>query len=199
MEQLGGVAGATSQTGTGHRRRGARRRPPLVEGVPLAGPRDAWRLTRWSLSGHVHEVRRRRSTTAQRVYSAALVALWWPFLPVTVPILALAMSRPWARYYLTPERDAVLAVVATRREWMIIDHISARPGTGRGRVLRRLVLPVVVQAADAKGVAIGTTAASVGLAAAYAADVPGLVDVGPGRPRGRRMRREATAAERERT
>lgn len=64
----------------------------------------------------------------------------------------------------------------------------------RGKALRALVLPALRAQADAAGVAIYTTAASEKLAKDYAAELPGLVDVGAGRLRGRRMRREPGAA-----
>lgn len=92
---------------------------------------------------------------------------------------------------MSPERTAVIAIVAKHETWHVEDHASSKPGTGQGRALRALVLPQVLAFADERHVAILTTAANKTLAAAYAAEVPGLVDDGPGYPRGRRMRRAA--------
>ncbi len=96
---------------------------------------------------------------------------------------------PWTRYYLSPERDVVLALFGTRAGWHIGDHIAAGPGTGRGRALRILLLPELLPVADARRVTIHATAASPELAALYMAELPGLVDVGGGMFRGRRLRR----------
>lgn len=83
----------------------------------------------------------------------------------------------------------MLALRATREGWLVQDHQSRHPGTGAGRVLRGLVMPALVEAADRDGVVIYTTAANPRLAALYTAELPGLRDVGRGRPRGRRLRR----------
>lgn len=77
--------------------------------------------------------------------------------------------------------------------WDIGDHIAAAPGMGRGRVLRCLLLPELLPVADARRVTVHATAASPELAALYMAELPGLVDVGGGMFRGRRLRRPPAA------
>lgn len=61
---------------------------------------------------------------------------------------------------------------------------------GESRRLRRIVLPPVLAAADEFGVSVRLNAAAQSLVALYQADMPGLVDVGPARSRGRRMLRQ---------
>lgn len=164
-------------------------RPPAIEGVPAPRVVDVVRMVWWSQLGYRHGARHGRG--AGRVLSAWLMLWWWPVaVPLLLPVQAALVRRRGARYYMSPERDAVLAVVATGKGWHVEDHATARPGTGRGRALRALVLPELCQAADAGRVPIYTTAATAALAAGYASEHPELVDVGRGWPRGRRMRRE---------
>lgn len=113
----------------------------------------------------------------------------WLVLPITVAVQAYVMNRPDRRYYLSRERDALLGIVATPEGWNMADHVTARTGTGRGRALRQLVFPELCAAADVAGIAIFTTAAHKRLAAEYSAELPGMVDIGRGYPRGRRLRR----------
>ena len=173
-------------------------RPPAVAGVPEPGARYALRLLWWSQRGYWYGARHGR--LAGRIFSAFLAIMWWPAAPVGAAVQAYLLRRPAARYYLSPERDAVLAVVATAEGWHVEDHIAAHAGTGRGKALRTLVMPELRDRADADGIAIYTTAANERLGRQYADELPGLVDVGRGNPRGRKMRREpepSTAARRE--
>lgn len=97
--------------------------------------------------------------------------------------------RRSARYYMSPERNAVLAIVAKRGAWHIADHVAAEPSHDQGKALReRLIGPLTI-AADRAGVEIRTVAANQKLADQYVAEVQGLVDVGPGMPRGRKLQR----------
>lgn len=98
--------------------------------------------------------------------------------------------RPGTRYYLSADRQAVLAVGIRRDAWHVHAHVSARPGSGQGRALRALVGPALAAAADASGTRIEAVAISRAMADRYATELPGLVDVGPGFPQGRRLRRE---------
>ncbi|MGL5862989.1 MAG: hypothetical protein ACRCY9_17220 [Phycicoccus sp.] len=163
-------------------------RPPLVPGVPEPRARDAFRIVWWQWIGLRHGARRGRSW--ERTYSAVLAVGWWLSWPLTMVVQTYLLRRRTARYYMSPTRDAVLAIVATRKGWHIEDHATARPGTGSGRALRALVFPDLLAAADATGVAVYTTAATARLAVEYAAELPGLVDAGRGYPRGRKMRRD---------
>jgi len=92
------------------------------------------------------------------------------------------------RYYMTPERDAVLAITATRDGSHADDHVSARPGTGHRQALRAIVIPNLIPIADAEQIALHLTAADNHLARRYSEEIPGRADVGPALPRGRRMR-----------
>ncbi|WP_236902612.1 hypothetical protein [Cutibacterium acnes] len=97
--------------------------------------------------------------------------------------------RRSARYYMSPERNAVLAIVAKRGAWHIADHVAAEPSHDQGKALReRLIGPLTI-AADRAGVEIRTVAANQKLADQYVAEVQGLVDAGPGMPRGRKLQR----------
>ncbi len=170
-------------------------RPPRVPGTSDVRVRDCLRIVWWNERGFVHGARHGRG--GGQVYSAALAVMWPPTLPLTIPIEFGLVARPWARYYMSPARDAVLAVVATATGWHIEDHSSARPGTGQGRALREIVTPALLRAADAEGVVIYTTAANATLAEQYIEELPGLADVGPGWPRGRRLRRDPERAVRD--
>lgn len=163
----------------------------MVLGVaePRAG--DALRIVWWSQRGYLHGARHGRG--AGRAFSAYLALMWWLVIPLSIVVQILLLRRRSARYYLSPAGDAVLAIVATPDGWHVEDHVAARPGTGRGRLLRALVLPELCAAADVAGIAIYTTAANERLAAEYSAELPGLVDTGRGHPRGRKMRREPGA------
>jgi len=115
---------------------------------------------------------------------------------VLAPLLLIAsylvhgLRRRRSRYYMTPERDAVLAITATQDGWHADDHVSARPGTGRGQALRAAVIPPLLKIADAQQITLHLTAADGHLAQRYSEEIPGLSDRGPARPRGRQMRRE---------
>lgn len=165
-----------------------RPRPPLVAGVVAPGLGDKMRVTWWMLRGWWHGARAGHG--AGRVMAGLLVVLWWVEVPLIVPLQLYRMSRGHARYYLSAERDAVLAVVTTRKGWHVQDHLSARPGRGQGKALRARILPELLYSADELAVRIYATAATAKLAARYINDLPGLVDVGRGVLGGRRLCRE---------
>lgn len=162
-------------------------RPPEVPGLPTATWRDAARLTWWAQVGFLHGAR--RGSRGARAFSAFLAVCWAPCLPILLTGQTVALRRPTARYYLSPDRDAVLAVVARRSGWHVQEHSSAAPGTGRGRALREVLVPTLLAAADDHGVTVHAAAANRTLAARYADELPGLVDVGHGIIRGRRLQR----------
>ena len=163
--------------------------PRQVAGTAAARPRDAWRIARWTLRGFA--LGARRGTPASRAYYGALTLLYWPLLPVVLLVQLLLIRGPGSRrYYMTVEHDAIIAIRVSPGTWHIEDHVTARPGTGRGQTLRALVMPTLLEAADAAGVALEVTAVTTHLAAAYNADIPDLVDIGPARVRGRNLRRE---------
>lgn len=167
-------------------------RPPIVDGVPETRLGDALRIVWWSQRGYRHGARHSRG--AGRAFSTCLAIMWWLVIPLSIAVQACLLSRRAARYYLSPAHDAVLAIVATAEGWHVEDHVAAWPGTGRGKALRALVLPELRAAADAAGIPIYTTAANERLATEYSVELPGLVDVGRGYPRGRKMRREPQPA-----
>lgn len=164
--------------------------PPVVQGAPAARLRDALRIVWWSQRGYRHGAA--HGHPAARALSALLWCVSWVVFPLSVLIQLALLGRRRARYYMTPTGDAVLAITATAKGWQVADHLCARPGTGQGRPLRDLVLPPVRVFADETGTMLYLTAVNKKMARTYAADLPGLHDVGRAWPRGRRMRREPT-------
>ncbi|MBX9244647.1 hypothetical protein ICW40_07465 [Actinotalea ferrariae] len=152
-------------------------------------PIDCLRIVWWAQLGYLHGARRGR--LAGRLASGFLALMWWPTLPLLVIAQALLLARPRARYYMSPQRDAVIAVVASSDAWEIGEHLSAHPGHGRGRALRELMTAPVLAAADTTGIDVRANAATAELARRYITDIPGLVDVGRAFPRGRRLLRGA--------
>lgn len=168
-------------------------RPPEVHGLLEARWWDAPRLTWWAERGFLHGAT--RGNVIARAFSAFLAVTWVPGVPVLVLGQTWALRRRTARYYLSPNQDAVLAVVARRDGWHVQEHTSRAPGTGRGRALRQLLIPGLLAAADDQGVTVHTTAANRTLAQQYASELPDLVDIGRGTWRGRRLQRVPEPAE----
>lgn len=162
-------------------------RPPEVAGLLTPRPADAPRLVWWLQVGFLHGMT--KGGLGGRLLSGVLWFGWWPAFPLVVVVQAVLLGSRRSRYYLSPARDAVLAIRATGQGWLVQDHQSRRPGTGAGRALRARLLPVLVAAADREAVALYTTAATAGLAGLYAAELPGLTDIGRAWPRGRRLHR----------
>jgi hypothetical protein len=98
--------------------------------------------------------------------------------------------RRSTRYYMTPERDATLAITAKRDAWYVADHTTARPGSQRGRALRRGIAPALTPVLDQASAALVTVAVNDERAHDYSQDVPGLLPQGRAWPRGVKMRRE---------
>lgn len=166
---------------------GRSERPPAIDGIPTAGVFDAARLLWWTQKGFQHGIM--HGTASGRMASAVCAVMWWPMWPLLWVVQARVMARKKTRYYLSPAGDAMLSVVAKRGRWVIGDHLSARPGTGRGQALRAVLLPALSVVADCEGVVVEATAATGRLAEVYRADVPGLEVVGRGFPRGVKLRR----------
>ncbi len=135
-------------------------RPPEVPGLP--GPRrgDALRLVWWAERGFAHGAR--RGSVLGRVYSGFLAVAWWPSLPVLLVGQWVSLRRSGARYYFSPGRDAVLALVARPDGWHVAEHYARHPCTGRGRALRDALVPVLLGVAEAEGLTICGTAATRG-------------------------------------
>ncbi|MDR7184616.1 hypothetical protein J2X85_001639 [Microbacterium trichothecenolyticum] len=102
------------------------------------------------------------------------------------------IARPAARYYMTPGRYAVLAVIRARRGWQLADHLTAEPGEGKGEALRNALIPKLLLYADAHGAVVSATAATHELGERYRAEVAGLQFVSDKEswPRGWKMRCE---------
>lgn len=168
------------------------RRPPAVAGYPDARPvRDGIRLAVWTLRGFAHGAARRKSKPQVRLFSGWMLVVGiclFPVLVVSTPT-AIALRRG-TRYYMTPERDATLAITAKRDAWHVADHSTATPGKGRGRTLRRGIAPALTPTLDQDGAALVTVAVNDERAKDYSEDVPGLVPQGRAWPRGVKMRRE---------
>lgn len=166
--------------------------PPRIPDLPSPRPVDVLRITWWNEHGWIHEAR--HAPAGQRRHATFLAVMWWPLLPVVLITQAVVTRRRVGRYYTSPTRDAVIAVRAARDGWHIEDHMSAHPGHGEGRPLRDRVFPELLAEADRQTITIRIGAATPGLAHIYQREMPGLVDVGPARPRGRHLIREPHSA-----
>lgn len=168
------------------------RRPPALAGYPDARPmRDGARLAVWTLRGFAHGAARRRSGAGARLFSGWMLLIGIVLFPVLVASIPAAIAlRRSTRYYMTPERDATLAITAKRHAWHVADHNTAQPGAKRGRALRRSIAPALTPALDAAGAALVTVAVNDERAKDYSEDVPGLMALGRAWPRGVKMRRE---------
>lgn len=174
--------------------RPTRHRPPLppsrIEGTITADLGDVAQLAWLVERGFVLAAGADGNPRLTRAACGLAAAAFWPLLPAALTLQAALTARPGARYYLTPSRDAVLAVAVRHDAWHVYCHVAERSGTGQGRALRALVAPVLCAAADASGTPIEAAALTSQLARLYQSEFPGLVDRGPAFPQGRRLRRE---------
>lgn len=168
------------------------RRPPALDGYPDARPfRDGLRMYRWTLRGFAHGAARRKSKSGARLFSGLMLLICIVAAPGFVLLYpGMIAWRRSTRYYMTPERDATLAITAKRDAWHLADHITARPGSQRGRAFRRGIAPSLTPALDQAGAALLTVAVNEERAQDYSEDVPGLASQGRAWPRGVKMRRE---------
>ena len=172
--------------------------PPAVELAPPARPViDGARMVVWSLRGLWHGVSRKMSSRRQRAVAGVLFGTFAIMSPVLLVMTPAMIARRAARYYMTPGRDAVLAVTRTRRGWQLSDHLTAKPGESKGEALRSSLIPELLPYADAHGVIVSTTAATRELGERYRAEVAGLQFVSDKEswPRGWKMRREPVAVQ----
>lgn len=169
-------------------------RPPHVDGVLTAGPDMTRTLLEWSRRGFQHTLSRPDSPTAARRAARMLLIAWWSMWPLLYVIQRLLLARPNARYYLSADQTAVLAIVARRNTWMIEDHLSSDPGTGQGQRLRDALLPALLAECDRLNLAVEMSTAVPELSTLYTTALPGLTDVGRAYPRGRKLRREPADA-----
>lgn len=165
--------------------------PPDVPGVLTAGPDMAGTMLRWSRAGYRYTVSRASSPRAARIVARCILAIWWPSWPLLYVVQRLLLRRRRARYYLSTDKTAILAVVASKGTWVIEDHLSCEPGGGHGKRLRDVLVPSLLADGDQRGVAVELATVIPELAALYSQAVPGLDDVGRAWPRGRKLRRES--------
>lgn len=174
---------------------------PSIPGVRPATPADARTIAWWTVRSVMH----RRPVWFKVLILGALPVLLLlldPWSLLYVPALMIAFTFGWqwvalaarlevaAIYCPDGEPLSSVSIRRGRRGWHPATHVARTIGSGHGAMLRALVVPELLAQADARGIALKATAASKSLALRYAADVPGLVDVGPGRPFGRKMRRD---------
>lgn len=170
-------------------------RPPKVSTTVEPRLRDVPRIAWWFERGYVHGALHGRGLMRLgHLITAFFVGVLFPLVVLAQWLL---LKRSTARYYMTPERDAVFALVARHggTVWVPQDHAAARIGAGLGRRLRQHILSELLPVADRAGIEVRTWAADRRLAQIYAADLPGLTG------RGLRLRRPAadlTSAERAR-
>lgn len=165
--------------------------PPDVPGVLVASPAMATTVLRWAHAGYQHTLTKPGVSRAARIFARLTLAIWWPMWPLLYATQRYALNRKTARYYLSADRTAILAVVARQNAWNIEDYLSRNPGTGQGKRLAAALFPYLIAECDRQGVAVTLTTAIPQLAARYIAALPGLRDVGRALPRGRRLRRDA--------
>jgi len=160
--------------------------------------RDAPTLALQGLGRFAHTTRKAFSNRQ------LLRCLGFGYLTIVAVVLWPVLVLPWrvcelrsARHVTYVDRDArgrILAALTIKAgpgsQWTIGNHTARRPGTGQGRHLRERLIPVLISAADVHGVTVHAVAATTELAATYRRAVPGLVDVGPNRPFGRRLQRD---------
>ena len=86
--------------------------------------------------------------------------MWWPCCPLLAVLQIALVYRPGAMYYMSTQRDAVIAITTTRKGWHVSDHASAAPGTGQGKKLRAALFPHLIEQARNSNIPIHATAAN---------------------------------------
>ncbi|MDO5753208.1 hypothetical protein [Arthrobacter sp.] len=109
--------------------------------------------------------RGREGNVIDRAISLACALMWWPCYPLLAVMQITLIHRPTATYYMSAERDAVIAISTTRKGWHVSDHGSAAPGTAQGKNLRTALLPHLTEQARSDNISIHATAANAKLAA----------------------------------
>jgi len=97
--------------------------PPPVNGLVDPTIRDVPRIVWWGRAGFLHGAKRKASPLPLRMFSGYMVAVWRLSLWLVFPVQLALVARRSSRYYLTPERDAVLAITAGADGW------HEQPGT----------------------------------------------------------------------
>lgn len=173
--------------------RGAARRDvprlPAIDGTVEPRFVDVVRMPAWAVRGWWHQVLHRRQL-ASRIFCLLLVVAGTVMMPLLVLVQLWFVHRPASRYYMSQQRDAILGFTATRGGWCGSDHAVQHIGAGQGQALRQLVSGPVREHLDGYQLRLTMTAANDQVAAIYQREFPGLVDLGRGFPRGRRLRRD---------
>lgn len=165
--------------------------PPVVDDIQAASLRDVPRLVWWQLVGFAYGAR--HGQPRSRLISGG--SLFWAvlFSPVLLGVqLGQVLSRN-THWYATA--DAALALSRSRKGWTLHSHMSARPGSGAGQLLREVVMPAVLERADREHVTIYGAAADARLAGIYCAEIPGMRVTGKALLRGVRLRRDPAGAD----
>lgn len=171
---------------------GVRRRVPRLPAIDgTVEPRfvDVVRMPIWAIRGWWHQVLHRRQL-ASRIFCLVLVVTGTLMMPLLVLVQLWFVHRPATRYYMSQQRDAVLGFTATRGGWCGSDHAVQHIGAGQGHALRQHISGPIREHLDQHQLRLTMTAANDQVAAIYQREFPGLVDLGRGFPRGRRLCRE---------
>lgn len=167
--------------------------PLHLPGAVLARHEDVNAMTRWMFRADRYTARVLREIQAPRRDRATtwlLRVLRYPAYLAFWGVNHLYVRGGPRRVWLSPGRDACLAVAARRDGWHLVNHLSAEPGTGRAAQLRREVVQALAAAADEHQATIHVEAATERLAGIYLEEWPELVDHGKAMFRGRRLRRD---------
>lgn len=123
-----------------------------------------------------------RSAALAVVVALVVVATWWALVRAGARRRRAELLSDHVTTYLTQDRSTALSIEVTpERTWRVTRFDTSAPGVGRGRVLVRLLLPVLDQARAA-----GVTLELRGprrVVDPYLDVVPGLVRTGGGRRR----------------
>lgn len=113
-----------------------------------------------------------RPRKRDRLLGAVRSLPWMILLPWDLMLRDLA---PWVRVYRTLDGEAMLMIHAKRdRIWQISNFVGSTPGSGKGKELLGVLVPVLVDYVDAHGITLRTTAGHERLATLYEQTVPGL-------------------------
>ena len=142
-----------------------------------------------------------QAVTAGSIVSLIVLMAIASAILLTGAVLSRRRRRDATRHYVLDDGTAILSITARQGTWHLAGHGRAAGAAGAGERLRAILLPELVAVADAQDVAIAARAAAPKLATTYQAELPGLFDVGPAWPYGRRLyrrrrsEREALSAE----
>jgi hypothetical protein len=133
-------------------------------------------------------------TAAQAVTAGSIVSLTMLMAIaaatlLTGIVLSRRRRRTTTRHYVLDDGAAILSITARQGTWHLAGHGRAAGAEGAGERLRALLIPNLLAVADTQDVAIAATAAARTLATTYQVELPGLLDVGPAWPYGRRLYR----------